>query len=418
MSVLLFHPSVAPFVQHAAAALHEAGQLDRFVTTVRDDPDSILQRAAGHLSAVLGGDLRSRFRRRAVTEVPADKVESRPWGELLRLSASMIDIDGRLTDLVWEWAETGFDRGVAARLPPGLTGVYGFEHSSLATFRRARQLGLRVAYDVPAPEAGFVKQLLDREMERFPELRTNYDRHTDKRDPRRIARRHEEWKCADVVITASRFTRDSYAAAGLDVGKAKIVPYGAPPVVATSADMPATERPTFVCAGTFSIRKGAHYLLDAWRQGNLGRHARLLVFGAVALPERVLRPLPDGVELRGSIPRDALLGEMHRADALVFPTLCDGFGMVATEAWACGLPVITTDRAGASDQLRHEENGLLIRAGDTTAIREALEWCLVQRPRLRAMREAAAATAAHWQWSDYRRALATALREAGFFDKP
>jgi glycosyltransferase involved in cell wall biosynthesis len=89
--------------------------------------------------------------------------------------------------------------------------------------------------------------------------------------------------------------------------------------------------------------------------------------------------------------------------------------MVVTEAWSRGLPVITTDRAGASDLLKTGENGLLIRAGDAQAIAEALDWCLSHRKELRAMRDASLATAQRWQWTDYRRRLAEVLREAGLF---
>ena len=89
--------------------------------------------------------------------------------------------------------------------------------------------------------------------------------------------------------------------------------------------------------------------------------------------------------------------------------------MVATEAWSRGLPVITTDHAGASDLLKTGENGLLIKARDGDAISSVIEWCLSHRTELRAMREASRATAARWQWSDYRRALAAALSEAGLF---
>ena len=101
------------------------------------------------------------------------------------------------------------------------------------------------------------------------------------------------------------------------------------------------------------------------------------------------------------------------ADALVFPTLGDGFGMVATEAWSRGLPVITTDCAGAADLLRPGGNGLLIRAGSAGEIAGALTWCLEHRAELAAMRDESLATAARWQWSDYRRALARELRTAG-----
>ncbi len=62
MTLLLFHPSVAPFVQQVARALHEAGQLDRFITTVRDDPESFAQTALCRLARLAGRDLRPQFR--------------------------------------------------------------------------------------------------------------------------------------------------------------------------------------------------------------------------------------------------------------------------------------------------------------------------------------------------------------------
>jgi glycosyltransferase involved in cell wall biosynthesis len=416
MSLVVFHPSVAPFVQQAARAVHEAGELDHFATTVHDAPEQWYQRGAGVMARLAGKDLAGQFRRRAVTELPAAKVRAYPWGELLRLAVGALDRGGRATDLVWEWSERGFDRHVSRQLTPRHTGVYGFEHSSLYTFRRARELGMKSAYDVPAPESAYVHELLARETAMFPELQTAYHRHTAAREARRLERRREELHTADLVIAASRFTRDSYIRAGLDPARARVVPYGAPPpAAAATAAGPRDGKLNLIWAGTFSIRKGAHYVIEAWRRSGLGRHAALRVFGAVTLPDRVLRPLPEGIELRGSIPRAELMPEYGRADALLFPTLCDGFGMVVTEAWSRGVPVITTDRAGAADLLRPKENGLVIPAGSSDAIAEAVVWCHVHRDELAAMRNGALATAAGWQWHDYRRVLAGALGEAGFF---
>jgi glycosyltransferase involved in cell wall biosynthesis len=421
VSVLIFHTSAGPPDQQAARALFEVDQLERFVTTVRDDPTSVRQRLVCGLGRLAGRDLSGRFRRRSVTEVPLEKVETHPWGELLRLAVGAVDRDGRLTDMVWEKAEIAFDRHVARSLHRGLTGVYGYEHCARATFDRARSLGLKIAYEMPAPERRFVQRIVDTEVARFPELQTPYHRHIARREDRRIARRLEEWASADVVIAASSFTRASFAAVGLDTAKVRIVPLGAPavgPGPAAPAE-PATDRPLrLLWAGTFGIGKGAHYLLEAWRTGGYGRYARLTVFGTVALPERVLRPLPEGIELGGILPRTELLARYAACDALIFPTLCDGWGMVVTEAWSRGLPVIATDRAGASDLLRNGENGLLIRAGDAQAIAEALDWCLSNRGELRAMREASLATARAWQWPDYRRRLTEVLREAGLFGAP
>ncbi|MBA3295607.1 MAG: glycosyltransferase family 4 protein [Acidobacteria bacterium] len=48
------------------------------------------------------------------------------------------------------------------------------------------------------------------------------------------------------------------------------------------------------------------------------------------------------------------------ADALVLPTPYDAFGMVITEAMACGIPVITTPLAGAAEMLTDGVHGLLV----------------------------------------------------------
>jgi glycosyltransferase involved in cell wall biosynthesis len=413
LSVIVFHPSVAPFVQQSARALHEAGWLDRFITTLRHDPESPSQRAACAVARAFGFDLCSQLRRRAVTDIPACRVESHPFGEIARLLSGRLERSGRLVDFVWERSETAFDRRVARALRAHHDAVYGFEHSSLATFESARRLGKKVFYETPAPETRFVRALLDDELARHPELKTPYQRHTALREDRRTARRHAEWEAADLVIAASRFTRNSFASAGFDVRKIRVIPYGAPDSaerdVALGAAPATTEPLALLWSGSFSPRKGAHHVIEAWRRGRLGRHVRLRVFGAQLLPERLLAPLPPGIELAGSIPRPELMFQYRGSDALLFPPLCDGFGMVATEAWSQGLPVITTERAGAADLLQPPRNGLLIRAADPEAIIEVVTWCLDHRGELRAMREAAWETAAAWQWCDYRAALRAAL---------
>lgn len=420
MSVLIFHPTVGPVVQQAARALLEAGELDRLITSLCYNPASAGQRWLNRAARLIGWNLDAQLRRRAVTEVPLEKVECHGAGELIRLCSGRLDPSERLTDFVWERTEPEFDRWAAGRLRPGHTGVYGFEHSSLATFQRARTLGIRTAYDLQAPEAGFLQRLAEAELRQFPELMTPYQRFTARRQERRTARRRTEFDAATVAIAASRFTRDSFAGTGADLSKVRIVPYGAPPPVplAQAAATGSLGRGPLqlVWAGKFGILKGAHYLLDAWRRHRLGRFARLTVFGPMGLPERLLTPAPENIVFAGPVPRNELLSAYGQADALVFPTLADGFGMVVTEAWSRGVPVIATDRAGAADRLKPHENGLLIPAASADAIAEAVLWCQDHRAELREMRAAALATAAGWGWPDYRRSLAAILREAGCFE--
>jgi glycosyltransferase involved in cell wall biosynthesis len=54
-------------------------------------------------------------------------------------------------------------------------------------------------------------------------------------------------------------------------------------------------------------------------------------------------PLLDGVEARGRVSADELVGLYRGAAALVFPSLYEGFGMPVVEAMACGCPVASSN---------------------------------------------------------------------------
>jgi glycosyltransferase involved in cell wall biosynthesis len=84
-------------------------------------------------------------------------------------------------------------------------------------------------------------------------------------------------------------------------------------------------------------------LLDAFRLIRDERPELRLVLTGEGL-ERL--PKADGVENRGHVPRDELVGLYQRAQALVFPSLYEGFGLPPLEAMACGCPVAVS-RAGA-----------------------------------------------------------------------
>lgn len=398
MNVVISHPAAPPFTQAVLHALHESRQLKRFYTSLAFSAEQLKNKPWQQM-----------LRNRTISGIPACYIRNFYLAECCRLASGKVDRSGVWTDRVWEWSEHWFDRQVANALNSEVDACYSYEHICESTFQRAKELGIRTFYDVPAPETTQIRNLMAQEISNFPEMDNLWFQKTSEREPKRLARRKREWELADTIICASPFTRDTFAAVGYDTSKVKIVPYGAPEPISQEScrtgGTSETNKLNLIWAGTFSLRKGAHYLLEAWRQSDAGKFAELHVYGSSELPTTLADGNTAGISFKGAISRDTLMSRYEQADALIFPTLYDGFGMVVTEALSRGCPVITTHKAGASSFIRSGENGFIIDHANATAISECLEHCRTNRTELKTMREAARHSAARWQWSDYRKAL-------------
>jgi glycosyltransferase involved in cell wall biosynthesis len=68
----------------------------------------------------------------------------------------------------------------------------------------------------------------------------------------------------------------------------------------------------------------------------------------------------DNVHFLGSIPHDNLVVFYQKSDILALPSKHESFGMVMTEAMACGVPVMALKGAGGPDEIiTHKVDGIL-----------------------------------------------------------
>ena len=126
----------------------------------------------------------------------------------------------------------------------------------------------------------------------------------------------------------------------------------------------------FLFVGMDSWRKGLQTLLRAWHPAP--RDCRLHLVGEIdpEMKQRFRVELAsDSVKCWGHCDNpDAVF---RQCDAFVFPTFEEGSPLVVYESLAAGLPVITT-AMGAGDIVTHEREGLIIPAGNSDALREAM----------------------------------------------
>ena len=125
--------------------------------------------------------------------------------------------------------------------------------------------------------------------------------------------------------------------------------------------------------GRLIPRKGCEWLLRAVGQAHHdGVDVHLTVVGTGSEETR-LRALADelgiAVSWRGFVDQPGLPSLYGEADAFVFSTLDDPFGMVLLEAAASGLPLIASRYAGATEELvRDGVEGLVVDPRNTTAV--------------------------------------------------
>jgi phosphatidyl-myo-inositol alpha-mannosyltransferase len=149
-------------------------------------------------------------------------------------------------------------------------------------------------------------------------------------------------------------------------------------------------------------RKGLPVLLTAFNA--LVEHvpSRLTVIGAEE--DDVKRWLTDpelmrSIDVRGRVSQEELWAELHAADVLCAPSLSgESFGMILTEAFAAGTPVIASGIAGYSDVVTDGVDGLLVPPGDPQRLAEELQRVHHEPQRLVAMGAAARHSAKRYAW--------------------
>jgi glycosyltransferase involved in cell wall biosynthesis len=146
----------------------------------------------------------------------------------------------------------------------------------------------------------------------------------------------------------------------------------------------------FLFAGRLVPEKGIFDLLAAYGRlvPELRANVGLVLVGdgpaRARLSQSAARISPGQVQLAGFAQREALAAYYALADALIFPTRSDPWGLVVNEAMACGLPIVTTSAVGcAADLLAGGWNGYVVSPGDDAGLAAAMD-CLARNPGLRA----------------------------------
>jgi len=192
----------------------------------------------------------------------------------------------------------------------------------------------------------------------------------------------------DQVWVSSRHNLSTFAAAGVEPGRLRLVPCGIDPAPFDRArgrplEIPGSASTTFLSVFQWSLRKGWDVLLDAWSKAfGPDDDVRLVLrchgaSGEETIEERLDAWLASRGLGRGALAPIVLVDEFvaepdmprlyEACDVVVQPSRGEGWGIPSLEAMAAGKPVIGVPWAGSADFL-HEGVGWMLPPGNPVPV--------------------------------------------------
>jgi glycosyltransferase involved in cell wall biosynthesis len=197
-------------------------------------------------------------------------------------------------------------------------------------------------------------------------LITNPEQHPTQRVVTlRSVMRHVARRARAVACPTESARREAINVLGIDPRRAHVLPGAVAPIFRRLPDSVATNATLtrygimsgyLLFVGTIEPRKNLLRLARAFatlRQE--GAEAQLVICGRWGWKSNDLRPaierlgIADAVVFTGFVPDDDLVALLNGAMAFVYPSLYEGFGLPIVEAFACGAPVVTSDRGATAE---------------------------------------------------------------------
>jgi glycosyltransferase involved in cell wall biosynthesis len=227
--------------------------------------------------------------------------------------------------------------------------------------------------------------------------------------PRIIVKELREYELADYIVVPSSFNKDTYLERGVPSCKVLVNPFGVnlesfyPQ--AKSQQLKDDESFVVIHCGALSVRKGVHYLMQAFTKAQIP-NSKLLLIGSLSKEfEKIFKTLKmPNISHLGPFPQSELIHHYHKGSVFCLASLEEGLAMVIPQAMACGLPVICTENTGGRDIVRDGVDGFIVPIRNIDILTQRLlELYHDKELRKKMSRNAISRVTSDFSWADYAR---------------
>ena len=288
-----------------------------------------------------------------------------------------------------------YDKAASRRVERGTDIVVSWSGSAKQTLARAKQVGAVAIVERGSSHIQYQQAILQEEMA-LHGVALGHPADW------MVRRELEEYESADFIAIPSNFVRRTFESQGVPSEKLIQAGYGVDLTQFNPSDDAPDSTFRVVFAGSMSLRKGVHYLLQAFAELKL-LDAELWLFGSQTPEiEPFFERYAGHYRYFGHVPQAALRNYYQQCSVFTMCSIEEGMAMVQLQAMASGLPLICTTNTGGDDLVADGENGFVLPIRDVAALKEKLVWLYENRPKCREMgRLASQSVKAGHSWQDY-----------------
>lgn len=279
---------------------------------------------------------------------------------------------------------------------------HGFEGCSLYSMRAAKKRGAITVLD----EATYhISETLQLFRDEYQLLGLKMPKWVEKGDLT-IRRKYLEFQASDYVFVGSeKIKKDFIKHEKRNPDSIFVVPYGCN----LSRFRPAPKEDDvfrIIFVGIIGVRKGAYYILEAFKQLKLKNAEFLLISPIDEDFQPIFNKYKDIVKHINGVSQQELNHYLNSSSVFVLPSIVESFGMATAEAMACGVPVIVSENCGMT--CRDGVDGFVVPIRDIEALKEKIMILYNNQRLAKEMGQAGVDYVKQFTWENYYSRIADA----------